>query len=423
MEKELNLPTCLFGGPPDRGDAVKMAESQIGFMNIFAGPLFEGISDILPAMRFSVAELEANRSTWEKKIEIERTRRGSLLRHSVGTAASPKTRSQSVVREDEESKSVEAIPPLPMDRDSFIGHSRSAHSIGELPKYLLDATARTQSDNLLASERRIRNPSLSSNSPIKSHRKPSNSGSIHAQFPLPFAHPHSGSRRSSKDAALEHLDQLHLNNLSRLESHSFDSTRRGSADASLTTIVVRSQTPQNKQDAASLNKTPSPLKHNQLSSSSSQVGQESGRSSLPSSQSNETSNTAATTTIPRSPSTKASSLTDEEIGVKQSSEPPPILSTENPFLNPNTGPDLDAVVQRHTASAPDVLGAEATRRSKTSLVSQVTRENSEEADDPRLGAHQRDLRESRSRSRLRGLRFWRKRWKSPGSSVEVDGSP
>lgn len=423
MEKELNLPTCLFGGPPDRGDAIKMAESQIGFMNIFAGPLFEGVSDILPAMSFSVAELGANRSVWEKKIEIERTRRGSLLRYSVGTAASPKTRSQSVVREDEESRNAEAAPPLPMDRDSFIGHTRSADSIGDLPKYLLDTNVRTQSDNLVSNERRLRNASLGSNSPIKSHRKPSNSGSIHAPFPLPFGHPHSGSRRSSKDAALEHLDQLHLNNLSRLENHSFDSTRRGSTDASLTTIVVRSQTPQNKQDPTSPNKTPSPLKHNHLSSSSSQVGQDVAGSSLPSSRSNETSNTTTATTVPRSPSTKASSLLDGEVGAKQCSEGPPIASTENPFLNPNSGPDLDAVVQRQSASAPDILSVEGTRRGKTNLVSQMSRENSEEADDSRLGAHHRDLRESRSRSRLRGLRFWRKRWKSPGSSVEVDSSP
>jgi len=69
MEKELNIPTQLFGGPPERDNIIKMGESQIGFMNIFARPLFEGVTDILPAMRFSVNELINNKATWEQRIE------------------------------------------------------------------------------------------------------------------------------------------------------------------------------------------------------------------------------------------------------------------------------------------------------------------------------------------------------------------
>ncbi|KAK3043985.1 hypothetical protein LTS18_002494, partial [Coniosporium uncinatum] len=82
MEKELSIPTCLFGGPPVRDDNIKLAESQIGFMNIFARPLFEAVTDILPAMRFSVQELSANKAMWEGKIEVaklEKARSSQLL--------------------------------------------------------------------------------------------------------------------------------------------------------------------------------------------------------------------------------------------------------------------------------------------------------------------------------------------------------
>lgn len=66
------MPSCLFGGPPVREDLIKLAESQIGFMNIFARPLFEAVADILPAMQFAVEEILANNAVWEMKIDNER---------------------------------------------------------------------------------------------------------------------------------------------------------------------------------------------------------------------------------------------------------------------------------------------------------------------------------------------------------------
>lgn len=79
MEKELNMPTCLFGGPPVRDNVIKMGESQIGFMNIFARPLFQNVTEILPAMRFSVDELNNNKTVWEKKIEIAKEKANRKL--------------------------------------------------------------------------------------------------------------------------------------------------------------------------------------------------------------------------------------------------------------------------------------------------------------------------------------------------------
>ena len=69
------MPSCLFGGPPVQDDIIKLGESQIGFMNIFARPLFEAVTDILPAMQFAVDEILTNKSIWDNKIDQEKQRR------------------------------------------------------------------------------------------------------------------------------------------------------------------------------------------------------------------------------------------------------------------------------------------------------------------------------------------------------------
>ena len=75
MEEELQMPSCLFGGPPVRDDMIKLGESQIGFMNIFARPLFEAVTDVLPAMGFAVDEILTNKSIWDAKIDQEKQRK------------------------------------------------------------------------------------------------------------------------------------------------------------------------------------------------------------------------------------------------------------------------------------------------------------------------------------------------------------
>lgn len=84
MEQELQMDSCLFGGPPVRDDMIKLGESQIGFMNIFARPLFEAVTDILPAMRFAVDEILANQAVWESKIDDERAKRRKNPKLSLG---------------------------------------------------------------------------------------------------------------------------------------------------------------------------------------------------------------------------------------------------------------------------------------------------------------------------------------------------
>lgn len=106
MEKDVGIPTTLFGGPPELGSFVKLANSQIGFMNIFARPLFEAVTDVLPAMQFTVDEILANKTVWEAKIEQEKQKarkgyRGSL-RAPVEGFHSPRSRSPVVQSQDRE---------------------------------------------------------------------------------------------------------------------------------------------------------------------------------------------------------------------------------------------------------------------------------------------------------------------------------
>lgn len=93
MEKNVGIPTTLFGGPPELGNLVKLANSQIGFMNIFARPLFEAVTDILPAMEFAVREIKENQNLWGVKIEQERAKETppNSKKHSSEGLLSPRS--------------------------------------------------------------------------------------------------------------------------------------------------------------------------------------------------------------------------------------------------------------------------------------------------------------------------------------------
>ena len=80
MEKDVGIPTTLFGGPPELGNLIKLGNSQNSFMNIFARPLFEAVTDILPAMGFAVNEMKANQEIWTEKIKQQ-----TLKEDAMGT--------------------------------------------------------------------------------------------------------------------------------------------------------------------------------------------------------------------------------------------------------------------------------------------------------------------------------------------------
>lgn len=73
MEADLGIPSALFA-PPVR-EIVELGKSQISFMNMFAIPLFQGVTDVMPAMQFCVNELHKNIKVWSNRIEEEKAAR------------------------------------------------------------------------------------------------------------------------------------------------------------------------------------------------------------------------------------------------------------------------------------------------------------------------------------------------------------
>ncbi|KAL8678077.1 MAG: hypothetical protein Q9186_005542 [Xanthomendoza sp. 1 TL-2023] len=99
MENELGMSTTLFGGPPELGNITKLANSQNGFMTIFACPLFGAMSDILPAMSFAVDEMKANQNIWQMKVEqqkpVEEQKKSLSSEHLVSPRSGSPSRSSS----------------------------------------------------------------------------------------------------------------------------------------------------------------------------------------------------------------------------------------------------------------------------------------------------------------------------------------
>ncbi|PSS03759.1 hypothetical protein BD289DRAFT_457638 [Coniella lustricola] len=66
MEKELEIPTSLMA--PPLTERASQFRSQLNFMSMFALPLFQGVADILPTMRYTVGELSTNFELFQQKV-------------------------------------------------------------------------------------------------------------------------------------------------------------------------------------------------------------------------------------------------------------------------------------------------------------------------------------------------------------------
>ncbi|KAI5296472.1 3',5'-cyclic-nucleotide phosphodiesterase [Ascosphaera acerosa] len=66
MEKEVGMKTALFGGPPELGNVIELAKGQIGFMEFFAYPLFQGIGSMLPGVLPCAEEITKNLAIWRE---------------------------------------------------------------------------------------------------------------------------------------------------------------------------------------------------------------------------------------------------------------------------------------------------------------------------------------------------------------------
>ncbi|KAI9166900.1 Phosphodiesterase [Paramyrothecium foliicola] len=72
MENELEIKSSLLA--PPKKDLLSLLNAQLGFMNMFAIPLFQGVADIMPGMQYTVDELETNKSLFEGKVQDEKAK-------------------------------------------------------------------------------------------------------------------------------------------------------------------------------------------------------------------------------------------------------------------------------------------------------------------------------------------------------------
>ncbi|KAK6544250.1 3',5'-cyclic-nucleotide phosphodiesterase [Orbilia ellipsospora] len=63
LETDLKIPSSL-AVPPVQGSSIALGKSQVGFMKLFAAPLFQAIADVMPEMSFGIAEVNANMAIW-----------------------------------------------------------------------------------------------------------------------------------------------------------------------------------------------------------------------------------------------------------------------------------------------------------------------------------------------------------------------
>jgi hypothetical protein len=431
LETELQIPTCLFGGPPDKEDRVAAAQSQKGFMDVFGFPLFRGLCEVMPNVSCTLPELEKNKVLWEQRIHDETALRDAA-RSVVPTP--PKTNEVEVDNEAAKTRtrySEPSVTPLePMRTSTPVIHHPS-----EL------GTASTPATRITANSQRLQVSTPNSGS---DSRRPA-AAFLAAANDVPNS-PVEHSRRSSKDVALTQLHdysvfaQLNMRqnfqpgdrrgsaDASWAIHQSYPPSRRGSKDESLTTILVTSQP-----SPVSRSVPGSPIKNSKPSSlsksggvglRSAQVKQSSSlhRSSAPSIPSQTVSSSATTMDQP-SPATIPSSFGE---GIKDDGVPPHVVlsAPADPIDGllsaiPGKWPvDLDGTHQRSSSSptisssipsTPILSGSTA---QPTSLASRPTSgdipdESSTSAADPK--ADSIVLRESRSRSRLRGLKFWKRR--------------
>ncbi|KAI1148068.1 hypothetical protein F4825DRAFT_454848 [Nemania diffusa] len=67
MEEEIGIPTSLIA--PPKKDFMSLATAQLGFVKLFAIPLFQGVADILPQMQYTVLEVAKNTHHFEQAVK------------------------------------------------------------------------------------------------------------------------------------------------------------------------------------------------------------------------------------------------------------------------------------------------------------------------------------------------------------------
>jgi 3',5'-cyclic-nucleotide phosphodiesterase len=318
MEDDLGIPTALFA-PPIRDNIVELAKSQISFMNLFVLPLFQGVADILPAMQFSVDEIQCNKGIWERKIveETKMQRTGSdPFRRLKDESGMLSPRTQSLANPSEPPRSDSPPPPLPTQLDrptSYLSLGKSTSddassqsSLGTLNQ-LVGGTSQLQANgNVDGTSRRSSGAFLSTlqpPQPIQDSRRSSNTMPSQLQLDFgptgffDFSPSSGGASENDESEKVQKLDK-DTDKTKERDSGTEAVSRSTASDSSVVTTVLASP------PVHITARTASTKCANHRRSSTE-------RSSLPSSQ-DRCSQATSATNVPYSPSTQATSFLSVE---------------------------------------------------------------------------------------------------------------
>jgi hypothetical protein len=433
LENELQIPTCLFGGPPDKENRLAAAQSQKGFIDVFGFPLFRGLCDVMPNVSCTLPELEKNKALWDQRIHDETALRDAALSKVVTPQETSEMEVDNEAAKTRTRYSEPSVSPLEPSRTT----TPVIHQPSELGGLTSPAT-RITADPLRLN--------VSTDGASNGSKRPA-AAFLAAANDVPHS-PVEHSRRSSKDVALTQLHDYsvfaQLNMRQNFQAgerrgsadaswaihQSYPPSRRGSKDESLTTILVTSQ-----QSPVSRSVPGSPVKNSKPSSlsktggvglrSAQQVKQSSSlhRSSIQS----QSVSTVTTTTDQPSPATIPSSIGE---GIKDEVEP----SYANPRAPADPVDGLPSAVPGRWPAGLDgthqmssISPTISPSNPSTPIPSESTAQPSSLASRPASGdivdesstsaadskADSTVLRESRSRSRLRSLQFWKRKREVP----------
>ena len=129
MENQIGISSSLISEP--RKDFLSLAKAQLGFMNMFAIPLFQGVADLLPFMQYTVDELEGNKTLFETAIEDLPEMEDDRKKRLQGTL-SPRSMSIAIAPQDSrDSSSGKTLGPVQHANDHQSAMKGSGSSLPE----------------------------------------------------------------------------------------------------------------------------------------------------------------------------------------------------------------------------------------------------------------------------------------------------
>lgn len=135
MENQLSIPSSLISEP--KKEFLALATAQLGFMKLFAIPLFQGVADVLPGMKYTTEALDGNKMTFESAVRelsplVDAANRDLRnLQDRQNSTSSPRT--VQIVAPSEESPDSSSGTTLEASYQTIADHQDEATKAGSSP--------------------------------------------------------------------------------------------------------------------------------------------------------------------------------------------------------------------------------------------------------------------------------------------------